>query len=88
MRLWLRAPGLVVVGVLYVLGSLLVFADDSGRKGFLASPGQLVGAATVVLALIVLAALPRWRRRPAPGPGVDAPRPVLAGGWPWSATSA
>ncbi len=80
LRPWLQAPGLVVVGVLYVLGSLLVFADDSGRKGFLASPGQLVGAATVVLALIVLAALPRWRRRPAPGPGVDAPRPVLTGG--------
>ncbi|WBB47926.1 hypothetical protein O3597_22820 [Verrucosispora sp. WMMA2044] len=78
LRPWLRVPGLVVVAVLYLLGSLLVFADDSGRKGFLASPGQLVGAAAVVLALVVLAALPRWRRRPLPAPA-GAPRPTRPG---------
>ncbi|MBQ1027780.1 hypothetical protein [Micromonospora sp. C95] len=78
LRPWLGVPGLVVVAVLYLLGSLLVFADDSGRKGFLASPGQLVGAASVVLALVVLAALPRWRRRPPPAPA-GAPRPARPG---------
>ncbi|MFF5213722.1 hypothetical protein [Micromonospora sp. NPDC000442] len=59
LRPWLRAPGLVAMTVVYLLGSLLVFADDSGRKGFLASPGQLIGATSVVLALVVVAALPR-----------------------------
>ncbi|MCZ7421327.1 hypothetical protein O7605_17620 [Verrucosispora sp. WMMA2121] len=78
LRPWLRVPGLVVVAVLYLLGSLLVFADDSGRKEFLASPGQLVGAAAVVLALVVLAALPRWRRRP-PLADIAAPRPFRPG---------
>ncbi|GAB3852362.1 hypothetical protein GCM10029963_41750 [Micromonospora andamanensis] len=78
LRPWLRAPGLVAMTVLYLLGSLLVFADDSGRKGFLASPGQLVGAAAVVVALVVVAALPRWRRRPPPVPA-GAPRPTRPG---------
>ncbi|PZF97035.1 hypothetical protein C1I93_12930, partial [Micromonospora endophytica] len=58
LRPWLRLPGLVGVTILYLLGSLLVFTDDSGRKGFLASPGQLVGATAVALGLIVVAALP------------------------------
>ncbi|MFY1574104.1 hypothetical protein ACN26Z_04350 [Verrucosispora sp. WMMD703] len=78
LRPWLGAPGLVAVTVLYLLGSLLVFADDSGRKGFLASPGQLIGATSVVLALVAVAALPRWRRRPPPAPA-DAPRPTRPG---------
>ncbi|PWR10484.1 hypothetical protein DKT68_08855 [Micromonospora acroterricola] len=60
LRPWLGRPGLVVVGVVYLLGSLLVFSD-SGRKGFLAIPLQLIFAATVVLALVVAALLPRWR---------------------------
>ncbi|GIJ76068.1 hypothetical protein Xph01_05000 [Micromonospora phaseoli] len=74
LRPWLRTPGLITVTLLYLLGSLAVFADDSGRKGFLASPGQLAGAAAVVLTLVVVAALPRWRRRPAPA-SATAPRP-------------
>ncbi len=77
-RPWLRAPGLVAIAVLYLLGSLLIFADDSGRKGFLASPGQLMGAAATVLVLIVVAALPRWRRRFPPAPA-GAPRPSRPG---------
>ncbi|MFV2101898.1 hypothetical protein [Micromonospora sp. LOL_024] len=74
LRPYLRTSGLVTVTLLYLLGSLAVFADDSGRKGFLASPGQLAGAAAVVITLVVVAALPRWRRRPAPAPA-SAPRP-------------
>ncbi|MFF0718855.1 hypothetical protein [Verrucosispora sp. NA02020] len=78
LRPWLRAPGLIAVTLLYLLGSLLIFVDDSGRKGFLASPGQLIGAAVLVLCLVVVAALPRWRRRPAPRTA-STPRPILAG---------
>lgn len=62
LRPWLGRPGLAVVGVLYLLGSLLIFSDS--RKGFLASPLQLTFAAVVVLALIATALLPRWRSRP------------------------
>ncbi|TNH30330.1 hypothetical protein FHG89_07885 [Micromonospora orduensis] len=62
LRPWLGRPGLAVVGVIYLLGSLLIFSDSSGRKGFLASPLQLAFAAVVVLALVATALLPRWRR--------------------------
>ncbi|MEU5932091.1 hypothetical protein [Micromonospora sp. NPDC047187] len=62
LRPWLGRPGLAVVGVLYLLGSLLIFSDGSGRKGFLASPFQLAFAAVVVLVLVAVALLPRWRR--------------------------
>jgi hypothetical protein len=61
-----------VVGVIYLLGSLLIFSDSSGRKDFLASPLQLAFAAVLVLALVAVALLPRWRRavprRPRRGP--------------------
>ncbi|WCN81985.1 hypothetical protein [Micromonospora sp. LH3U1] len=67
LRPWLARPGLTVIGVIYLLGSLLIFSDSSGRKGFLASPLQLAFAAVVVLALIAAALLPRWRHpRPRP----------------------
>jgi hypothetical protein len=62
LRPWLGRPGLVVVGVLYLLGSLLIFSDSSGRKGFLASPLQLAFATALVLALVTAALLPHWRR--------------------------
>jgi hypothetical protein len=63
-RPWLGGRGLAVVGVLYILGSLLIFSDDSGRKNFMASPLQWTFAASVVVALIGTALLPRWRRAP------------------------
>ncbi|MFJ2084618.1 hypothetical protein ACIOBK_18980 [Micromonospora chokoriensis] len=71
LRPWLGRPGLVVVGVLYLLGSLLIFSDSSGRKDFLASPLQLAFAALVVLALVAAALLPHWRR----------PGPTAGGAW-------
>ncbi|MFI7590419.1 hypothetical protein [Micromonospora sp. NPDC049359] len=61
-RPWLGRPGLAVVGVLYLLGSLLVFTSPEGRKNFLASPLQLGFATAVVLALVAAALLPRWRQ--------------------------
>ncbi|GAA3758657.1 hypothetical protein GCM10022225_50080 [Plantactinospora mayteni] len=59
---WLGRVGLVLAGALYLLGSLLIFSDDGGRKEFLASPLQLSFAALTALALVTAALLPRWRR--------------------------
>ncbi|MFC7545675.1 hypothetical protein [Plantactinospora sp. GCM10030261] len=75
-RPWLGGPGLLAVGVLYVLGSLLIFSDDGGRKGFLASPAQVTFASVVTLVLVGAALLPR--RRPVARPG-RPPRPVVVG---------
>ncbi|MCX4474737.1 hypothetical protein OOK41_31245 [Micromonospora sp. NBC_01655] len=81
-RPWLGRPGLAVVGVLYLLGSLLIFSDDGGRKGFLASPVQLSVAALTALALVGAALLPRWRRdrRQAPA-GMPAGGPTPGAGF-------
>ncbi|MEN3304065.1 MAG: hypothetical protein V7603_267 [Micromonosporaceae bacterium] len=68
-RPWLGGRGLAVVGILYILGSLLIFLDDSGRKNFMASPPQWTFGALVVLALIGAALLPRWHRPPRPRSG-------------------
>ncbi|KAB1908466.1 hypothetical protein [Micromonospora sp. AMSO31t] len=77
LRPWLGRPGLAVVALLWLAGSLLVFADDGGRKNFLAAPGQLALAAAVALALIATAL--RHRPRPASSNTSPAPRPVRVG---------
>ncbi|MFI5835536.1 hypothetical protein ACIA5A_17850 [Micromonospora sp. NPDC051300] len=75
-RPWLGRPGLTVAGLLWIGGSLLVFADDGGRKGFLASPAQLLFATGVALALTAVAL--RRARRPA-GRTAGGPRPGFSG---------
>ncbi|WP_433355888.1 hypothetical protein ACQPYV_02440 [Micromonospora saelicesensis] len=75
LRPWLGRPGLAVVGVLYLLGSLLIFTDINDDKGFLASPLQLIFAASLVLALVATALLPRWRR-PRPRRTRRVPQPL------------
>ncbi|MBU8858464.1 MULTISPECIES: hypothetical protein [unclassified Micromonospora] len=85
-RPWLGRPGLVVAALLWLGGSLLVFADDEGRKGFLAPPVQLAFATGVALALVAAALLGRRHAEPphasppyAGQPHADsatAPRPV------------
>jgi hypothetical protein len=75
---WLGARGLTAVGVLFVLGSLLIYSDTGGLPGFVASPLQLGGAALLVLALVGAAALPRWRRATRRS-GAGAPHPIWAG---------
>ncbi|MBW6439228.1 hypothetical protein KZ829_36450 [Actinoplanes hulinensis] len=78
-RPWLGGRGLLGVGVLYLLGSLMIFADDEdGRKGFVLSPEQLGLAVAVIVALAGVALLPRWRRAPRPGVGW-VPHPLLFG---------
>ncbi|MET8355454.1 hypothetical protein [Micromonospora sp. NPDC005171] len=78
LRPWLGRPGLAVIGVVYLLGSLLVFSDSSGRKDFLASPIQLAFAAVVTLALVATALLPRWRH-PQPRRARRVPNPLGVG---------
>jgi hypothetical protein len=71
-RPWLGRRGLAAIAVLYLLGSVFIFFDS--RKGFLASPFQLAGAAAVAGGLIA-AAMRRWPS-PAQRP---APRPIWVG---------
>ncbi|RKN24296.1 hypothetical protein D7147_02800 [Micromonospora musae] len=80
-RPWLGRPGLTVVTLLYLAGSLLIFSDDEGRKDFLASPAQVGFAVTVAVALIGAGLLIRRRRgSPAlPAPPVVATVPATAG---------
>lgn len=91
LRPWLGRPGLVVVALLWLGGSLLVFADDGGRKNFLAAPTQLAFATAVALALIATALLRRPRAltrdtptapdqpQPASSTTSPAPRPLRVG---------
>nr|WP_246248230.1 hypothetical protein [Micromonospora maritima] len=76
-RPWLGRPGLVVAALLWLGGSLLVFADDGGRKNFLASPAQLAVATGVALALVAAALL--RHRHAGPSPVTRTPRPRSAG---------
>ncbi|MEU6203510.1 hypothetical protein ABZ814_07970 [Micromonospora musae] len=91
-RPWLGRPGLTVVALLYLAGSLLIFSDDEGRKDFLASPAQVGFAVTVAVALIGAGLLIRRRtgdpavpvppddsRPPITAKGRRAPRPVWPG---------
>lgn len=82
---WLGKAGLTITGVLYVLASALIFVDHLETEGFLASGPQLVGVATVVVALIVAAfAVGRRSRpridRPAPNPWLVGAAALLAAG--------
>lgn len=74
---WLGLPGLAVTGVVFVLGSALIFSYLRSTTGFLASAPQLAGAAGVTVALVAFAfALPR---RHGPASDRPAPRPAQVG---------
>ena len=74
-RPWLGRPGLTASALLWLGGSLLVFADDGGRKNFLASPVQLAVAVGVALALITAALLRRRHAGPLPAAPTPGPTP-------------
>ncbi|MFF4991214.1 hypothetical protein ACFY19_28805 [Streptosporangium saharense] len=73
---WLGPPGLAVTGVLFVLGSFVIFRSMVEENGFVASTPQRIGAAVVVL-LLAGTAFALGRPRPAT-PGA-VPRPWLVG---------
>lgn len=83
---WLGPVGLAVTVVAYGWGLRIIFSDLYETEGFLATPAQLTGAATVA-ALLVLAAFltrrPRARVGAVAGDAGRPPRPwlVAAGGF-------
>ncbi|WP_433832682.1 hypothetical protein ACQP2E_16760 [Actinoplanes sp. CA-015351] len=78
-RPWLGRWGLLGFGVLYLLGSLMIFSDsEDGRKGFVLAPEQAWLAVSVVFVLVAAAMLARWRRAPQRREGC-VPHPLLCG---------
>jgi len=76
---WLRRPGLVIVVLLYLGGSLLIYADTAGRDAYVPSAGQLAVVAVTVLALVSAAVA--IRRPPAVRSGQRSPvHPLVVGG--------
>jgi len=73
-RPWLGTGGLVVMAVLYLAAAAFILADQATTEQFVAAPGQLMGAAIAVLALVG-AALVVPRRQPQHDRSV--PRPLL-----------
>jgi hypothetical protein len=77
---WLGWPGLVVVALLYLGGSLLIYADTAGGDAFTPRAGQVAVVVAVILALVGAAFAIR-RRPPAVRSGQRAPvRPLVVGG--------
>jgi hypothetical protein len=69
---WLGWSGLVVVSVLYLLGSAMIFWGTYRQEHFIATPTQLLSGVACAVALIATAFAVRqprpWSDRPVPGP--------------------
>ena len=74
---WLGPVGLAATAALYLSGCYLIFSELRDSEGFLATPAQRTGAATVAVALIVAAFMTRRRGSHRAGGGV--PRPWVLG---------
>ncbi len=74
---WLGKVGLAVTGILYLAGCMLIFNEMYSQEGFLASPGQRIGAAGAALGLTV-AAFAR-KKHPRVGTSRPVPNPWLLG---------
>lgn len=82
---WLGTVGLLITLILFLFGSWIIFADHQRTEQFMASPSQLIGTTTIVLASIFLAfLLPKDIR---PKSKRAAPTPWLVGGAAFFATS-
>jgi hypothetical protein len=80
---WLGWKGLTVAALVYVAGCGLIYTEIRADEGFLASPGQRLGAAAAALLLIAVAL-----RRPVPRKrDWWVPRPWLAGVLAFAATT-
>lgn len=83
---WLGRPGLTIVALLWLAGTVFVFYGNYAEERFMATPAQFATAAVVIGALVVTAFVIRKRRlRPVSG---RAPAPWLVGGFGLVATSA
>jgi hypothetical protein len=72
---WLGRVGFGVTIGVFAFGTALVMWGSYLDERFFAAPGQLIGAAVAVVAVVVLA----FRYRPLPRLGGRAPRPWVAG---------
>ena len=52
---WLSRIGVVLIGLIYVGGCVLIFAEIHDSEQFLATPPQMIGAIAVAVVLIVMA---------------------------------
>ncbi|GGD96547.1 hypothetical protein [Paenibacillus nasutitermitis] len=77
---WLGKVGLSVTGGLYLVGCAIVFNFIYADEKFLASPGQLIGAAAVSLMFIAIAFSLRKKKDPAVPSAHPVPKP-----WPLGA---
>lgn len=78
---WLGTGGLILSGVLYLLGISATAVTTGMSYGFAASPLQLLGAAAVAAALVLVAVVLGARRRSCPSPRMlrRAPSPWAVG---------
>lgn len=74
---WLGGKGLAATAALYLFGCWIIFQELQRTEGFLASPGQCIGAAALALVLIVLAF--SCKERPAASSSRRAPKPWIVG---------
>lgn len=74
---WLGNVGLIVTGLVFLLGSALIFQDHLSTERFLPSVPQLISTAAVVVTLIGMAFA--IGRQPGPAAGRGAPNPWLVG---------
>ncbi|WP_037062579.1 hypothetical protein [Pseudonocardia acaciae] len=83
---WLGRFGLTLTAVLFALGAALVFWGHYAESGFVAAPAHQAWAVAAIVALVLLALVPR-RRTPPTLPG-RAPSPWLVGALGLVGTSA
>ncbi|MEU4835567.1 hypothetical protein [Streptosporangium sp. NPDC023615] len=81
---WLGGFGLAVTGVVFVLGSLLIFSGIHDESGFMASAPQRIVAAALVVLLVAAAFVAGRPRTPAAVPDVPGARAGHPGGTPAS----
>lgn len=73
---WLSGRGLVVVGVLFLAGAVLVFSGNYSEEHFLATPWQIGGVSVVIVLLVVVALTRSWKVVRVAG---DSPQPWRVG---------
>lgn len=76
---WLSKFGLFLTGVLYLIGCAIVFSFIYADEKFLASPGQLMSAAAMAIALIAIAFAINKNKYPTAPMVYRVPKPLPLG---------